>query len=126
MRGPRHQLADALEGVELLGLGVELHGQRHAVAGRDVSCLAEARRRLAGIAATPIHRTHHGARAEGPGPLALLGEDLVEPRALGAARPHPAQLDPDAGDRQPARFHQVHHLRRRLATFSGSHEVDAA
>src|SRR5262249_12725360 len=79
------ELTNALQAVELLRLRVEFEGEPHAVAGRDRGHLAQARRRFREIAAAPIDGTHHRRRAERLRTLALLGEDLEQPAALGAA-----------------------------------------
>src|SRR5438093_1609552 len=87
------------------GFARALHGHPHAVTGRDVADRAHVGGGGAEVAVPAVGGAHHGGAAERRGPRALLVEDLQEPRALVAVRPHPPELHAHAGDRQPARAH---------------------
>src|SRR6267142_1416762 len=125
VRGLAHDTPHDLEVVELLGLRVELDGQLHVVRGRDVAGLTHIRRGAGQIAAAPVRRAHDGRAAELGRPSAGFGEGLQQPPALVAVGEHPAELHADAGDAEPARFHDRQHVGRRLPLLGGAGEVDA-
>jgi hypothetical protein len=92
----------------------------------DVARLADALRTPPHVAAAAVHRAHHARRAERGGVAALLVEDPEQPVALGALRPHPAELDPDARDGEPARPNRRDHRVRRPARLGRAREVEPA
>src|SRR5437762_8249848 len=103
MPGRGHHLAHPSQGVELLGLRVELDGEPHAALGRHLADLTDALGRAPKVAVPLVDGAHHGDTAERRGTLALLVEHLEQTPALRALGVHPAELDPDARDGKAAR-----------------------
>jgi hypothetical protein len=124
MGGTGHDLAHALERVDLVALRVELHRQPHAVPLRDVADLAHAGRRARDVAAALVHRTHHRGAAERGGAPRLLLEHGVQTRLLGAVGPHPAEFHADTGHRQPAGPDLIQHRVGGPPRLLGALEVD--
>src|SRR5256884_281032 len=119
-------LTQSIETVELARLRVELDGEPHAVAGRDVADLLDAARGGLDVARAHVDGTHHRGAAQTGRPFALLGEDAEQAAPHVAIRPHPSVLDADTRHRQAAFLHDVDDGVGVHALLGRAHEIDAA
>src|SRR5256885_10557126 len=93
-----------METVDLARLRVELDGEPHAVAGRDVADLLDAARGGLDVPRAHVDGTHHRGAAQTGRPFALLGEDAEQAAPHVAIRPHPSCSTPTHATGRPLFF----------------------
>src|SRR2546425_1502310 len=114
--GRGNQFSDALQGVELFGLGIELHSEPAPALRDNIRDSAHPQCRQMAIAAAEVNRTHDDPAIQLLRNLAHLVGDLEEVLPLGAIGEHPAVSYANCGHNEAAPSNEIKDLPSRSAT----------